>query len=123
MERITTLDEADLEESFSHASGPGGQNVNKVSTKVVLRHVPTNLSVTVQDSRSQARNREVARERLLELIQDRAKAAKAAATQAREKKRRRNRPRPPRVKRKIRESKIRRSDLKRKRAKIGPSDE
>jgi protein subunit release factor B len=123
MERITTLDEADLEESFSHASGPGGQNVNKVSTKVVLRHVPTNLSVTVQDSRSQARNRETARERLLELIQERARTAKAAATQAREKKRRRNRPRPPRVKRKIRESKIRRSDLKRKRAKIRPSDE
>lgn len=123
MERITTLDEADLEESFSHASGPGGQNVNKVATKVSLRHVPTNLSVTVQDSRSQARNREIARERLLALILNRAKAARAAATQAREKKRRRNRPRPPKVKRKIRESKTRRSDLKRKRAKIRPSDE
>ena len=123
MERITTLDEADLEESFIHASGPGGQNVNKVATKVALRHVPTNLSVTVQESRSQARNREIARERLLELIQDRARAARAAATQAREKKRRRNRPRPPRVKRKIRESKSRRSDLKRTRAKIRPSDE
>ena len=123
MERITTLDEADLEESFSHASGPGGQNVNKVATKVTLRHVPTRLAVTVQDSRSQARNREIARERLLEMIKDRARAARAAATQAREKKRRRNRPRPPRVKRKIRESKIRRSDLKRKRAKIRPSDE
>ncbi|HEY1581802.1 MAG TPA: peptide chain release factor-like protein, partial [Chthoniobacterales bacterium] len=55
------LPEAELDESFARSSGPGGQNVNKVSTAVTLRHRPTGLSVTVQDSRSQLRNRQLAR--------------------------------------------------------------
>ena len=57
--------ESDLEETFAHSSGPGGQNVNKVATAVTLRHLPSRISVTVQDSRSQARNRKLARERLV----------------------------------------------------------
>ena len=59
----------DLDESFARSSGPGGQNVNKVSTAVTLRHLPTGISVTVQDSRSQAVNRKLARERLLDAIE------------------------------------------------------
>ena len=58
------LNEADLEETFARSSGPGGQHVNKVSSSVTLRHCPTGISVTVQDSRSQAANRRLARERL-----------------------------------------------------------
>src|SRR5947199_355045 len=60
--------EEDLEERFARSGGPGGQNVNKVSTAVTLRHVPTGTSVTVQDSRSQAQNRALARERLVDAI-------------------------------------------------------
>ncbi len=94
MKPITTLNEAELEETFSRASGPGGQNVNKVSTRVTLRHLPTNVSVNVQDSRSQGMNRQLARERLLAALQQREREAVDAARQSREKLRRQNAKRP-----------------------------
>ena len=57
--------EDDLEEFFARSSGPGGQNINKVATAVTLRHRPSGITVTVQDSRSQSQNRKFAREWLL----------------------------------------------------------
>lgn len=106
------LPESDLDETFSHASGPGGQNVNKVATRVTLMHVPTGLSVTVQDTRSQAENRRLARERLEALIESREEKARLAAKDAREKVRRQKRPRPAGVKRAFREGKRRRARIK-----------
>jgi protein subunit release factor B len=110
--------ESDLVESFARSGGPGGQNVNKVSTAVTLRHLPSGISVTVQDSRSQAINRKLARERLLDAIESTREGQRMAEIAKREKERRRKSPRPAALKRKILESKRRRADLKKQRIKI-----
>jgi protein subunit release factor B len=109
------LAETEFEEKFARSSGPGGQNVNKVSTSVTLRHTPTGLSVTSQDSRSQAINRRTAWLRLLALIEKTREDAKAAKVAAREKIRRQKRPRPWGVKQRILEGKRRRSETKKMR--------
>jgi protein subunit release factor B len=110
--------DADLEETFARSSGPGGQNVNKVATAVTLRYRPSGVSVSVQDSRSQAVNRKLARERLLDAIESAREEFRAAEIAEREKARRRKSPRPAALKRKILESKRKRGELKKLRAKI-----
>ena len=110
--------EAELEEIFARSGGPGGQHVNKVSTAVTLRHLPSGLQVTVQDSRSQARNRVLARERLLDAIERRRQRERAIEISRREKARRQRSPRPPALKRRILEGKRRRSKLKKLRSNV-----
>jgi peptide chain release factor len=118
MRRLGIRD-GELEEIFARSSGPGGQNVNKVATAVTLRHRPSGVSVTVQDSRSQAVNRKLARERLLEAIEIARKERHMVQIAKREKERRRKSPRPAALKKKILESKRKRGELKRQRARIG----
>ena len=61
--------EKDVEEKFVHSSGSGGQKVNKASTCVYLKHVPTGIEVKCMKERSQALNRFLARRELVERIQ------------------------------------------------------
>jgi len=117
MRRLGIRDD-DLDETFARSGGPGGQNVNKVATAVTLRHRPSGTSVTVQDSRSQSVNRKLARERLFDAIQNARETRRAAEIAEREKARRRKSPRPAALKRRILESKRKRSELKKQRAKI-----
>lgn len=78
-----TIDKADVREMITTAQGPGGQNVNKVATAVHLIHEPTGIEVRMQDTKSQAQNREKAwallRARLYERQLAETEAARAEA--------------------------------------------
>ncbi|WP_426554177.1 peptide chain release factor family protein [Leptospira interrogans serovar Pomona] len=67
---ILQIKETELEESFTRSGGKGGQNVNKVSTAVHLRHKPTGIEVKCSLYRTQGLNRYKARAILCEKIQD-----------------------------------------------------
>jgi protein subunit release factor B len=70
LERMQALGvrEQDIDEQFVRSSGAGGQNVNKVSSCVLLHHVPTGMRVKCQKERSQGLNRYLARRMLLDKI-------------------------------------------------------
>ncbi|MBL9134221.1 MAG: peptide chain release factor-like protein [Verrucomicrobiales bacterium] len=111
--------EEEFEEVFVRSSGHGGQNVNKTSTCVVLVHRLTGLQVRCQESRSQGRNREMARELLLDKI-ERVQRERREAEKARlEKVRRQKRPRSRASKQRMLADKVRRAT--RKHWRRGPS--
>jgi len=61
--------EKDVREHVSRAGGPGGQNVNKVSSAIRLEHVPTGITVSMRDEKSQHKNRAKARRLLASRVQ------------------------------------------------------
>lgn len=113
------LKESDLEESFTRSSGPGGQNVNKVETCVVLRHLQSGLTVRYQVSRSQALNRFMARRILVDELEARRLGAESARQREIWRIRKRKALRSRRAKRKMLEAKRRHSMKKQLR---GPVD-
>src|SRR3989338_2679814 len=110
--------EKDLKEAFVRSSGPGGQNVNKTSTCVVLRHIPTGLQVKCQQERSQRLNRHKARWIILERIEQQKKAEQLKAIQQMEKQRRQRRKRTTALKEEVLAQKHYRSAQKASRRKI-----
>lgn len=88
-----TLSKDDVIESFVRSSGPGGQNVNKVATCVVLLHKPTGIIVKCQKFRTQFLNRQHAWQMLTESIGQKQEEERLSRQARREKRRRQNRKR------------------------------
>ena len=93
--------ESDLHEEFVRSGGPGGQNVNKVSTCVWLRHFPSGIEVKMQRERSQAMNRFLARRMICEKLEERIRGAHSEERQRIAKIRRQKRKRSKRAKEKM----------------------
>ncbi len=106
------VEERDLEERFIRSRGPGGQNVNKVSTCVVLRHRPSGLEVRCQQERSQALNRFLARRLLLGRLEAQRLGRQSAEAKALAKLRRQKRKRSKRAQEKVLAAKRLRAEKK-----------
>ena len=104
--------EEDIEEQFVRSSGAGGQNVNKVSSCVLLHHRPSGIRVRCQKERSQGLNRFLARRILLEKIESLRRGAAVEAQQRIAKIRRQKRRRSRRSKLRLLEEKRRRGETK-----------
>jgi len=114
--------ERDIKEHFVRASGKGGQNVNKVSTCVVLKHIPTGIEVKCQKERSQALNRFLARRILVEKLERMVYGAQSAAEQLMWKIGKQKRRRSRRAKEKVLEEKHRQSAKKDLRKRTSQND-
>jgi len=103
LEKMAALNirEEDIEESFVRSGGKGGQHVNKTSTCVYLKHVPTGIEVKCQEERSQALNRYRARVLLVKKIGQMIKGKESEEQQRIEKIRRQKRKRSKRAKEKM----------------------
>ncbi|KAJ4302247.1 hypothetical protein N0V88_002384 [Collariella sp. IMI 366227] len=69
--------ESDIEESFLKGSGPGGQKINKTSSAVQLKHIPTGVVVKSQATRSRTQNRKIARDLLALKLDEMANGAQS----------------------------------------------
>jgi protein subunit release factor B len=121
MQRLR-IQEDDLEETFIRGTGAGGQKINKTSSTVVLRHLPSGVEIRCQRERSQAQNRHMARVELCDRLEAQRAAAKLDVQNEKEKARRQNRPRPRSLKKKLVKSKRHRAGIKQNRGRPGGED-
>lgn len=110
--------EKDIQEKFIRSGGSGGQNVNKVSTCVYLKHIPTGVEVKCQKERTQGMNRYRARELLFKKIERLIKKDECEEEQLAEKIRRQKRKRSKRAKEKMLEDKHKQSQKKKERGSV-----
>ena len=87
------LNEGDLVEKFILGTGKGGQKINKTSSCVYLKHIPSGIEVKCQSERSRELNRQLAREELLKRLRQRERQRLLADQQEREKRKRQKRKR------------------------------
>jgi len=99
--RHWTIPREELQISFVRSGGPGGQNVNKTSTAVYLKHLPTGIEVKMQRERSQALNRFLARRALADKLEARLRGEQSAEAARVAKLRRQKRKRSRRAKEKV----------------------
>lgn len=110
--------EQDIVESFIRSKGPGGQNVNKTSTCVYLKHIPTGIEVKCQKERTQVLNRYIARKILSNKIEVLVLGKLSEERQRIEKLRRQKRRRSRKAKLKMLEAKRRQGEKKAFRAPV-----
>ena len=115
--------EKDLLEKFVRASGPGGQNVNKVASCVYLKHIPSGFEVKIQKARSQALNRFLARRELVRKIGNDIMGKENKEEKRREEIRRTKQRRSRRAKKKMLEQKRAHAQKKELRVKPSPENE
>ena len=115
--------EEDIEEAFIRSGGKGGQHVNKTSTCVYLKHVPTGIEVKCQEERSQAMNRYRARVIITNKIEQLVKGRESQEIQRIEKIRRQKRKRSKRAKEKMLAEKKITGEKKRLRGPVSRADE
>ena len=104
--------EKDIIEKFARAGGHGGQYLNKTSSLVYLKHVPTGIEVKCQKERSQLLNRFIARRILTDKIEETILGRQSAEQQRIEKIRRQKRKRSKRAKEKMLQNKHFQSEKK-----------
>lgn len=117
---LAELADADIEETFVRGSGSGGQKINKTSSCVQLKHLPTGTIIRCQETRSREANRWLAREMLAERLLQARESELSARRQEEEKIRRQKRRRSRRQKARMLADKKHQSDKKALRRSVSP---